>query len=44
VPEPVAARYDWQSNQAATLINGAGLQAEPFRTDHWPGVTTGKQN
>jgi sialate O-acetylesterase len=39
VPEPVAARYAWQANPVATLFNGAGLPAVPFRTDHWPGVT-----
>ncbi|HTQ50897.1 MAG TPA: hypothetical protein VMJ12_09320, partial [Candidatus Acidoferrales bacterium] len=39
VSEPVAARYAWQANPAATLFNGAGLPAVPFRTDNWPGVT-----
>lgn len=39
VPEPVAARYAWQANPAATLYNGEGLPAVPFRTDDWPGVT-----
>jgi sialate O-acetylesterase len=33
VPEPVAARYAWQSYPTATLYNGAGLPAVPFRTD-----------
>jgi sialate O-acetylesterase len=32
VPNPVAARYAWQSNPKATLFNGAGLPAIPFRT------------
>lgn len=32
-PEPVAARYAWQSNPKATLYNGAGLPAIPFQTD-----------
>jgi sialate O-acetylesterase len=36
VPEPVAARYAWQANPAATLYNDAGLPAVPFRTDDWP--------
>ena len=36
VPEPVAARYAWQANPMATLYNGAGLPAVPFRTDDWP--------
>lgn len=39
VPRPVAARYAWQANPAATLYNSAGLPAVPFRTDDWPGVT-----
>jgi sialate O-acetylesterase len=36
VPNPVAARYAWQANPEATLYNGAGLPAVPFRTDDWP--------
>ena len=39
VPEPVAARYAWQSFPKATLYNGAGLPAVPFRTDDWPETT-----
>jgi sialate O-acetylesterase len=39
VPEPVAARYAWQSYPLATLYNGAGLPAVPFRTDNWPETT-----
>ena len=39
VPHPVAVRYAWQGNPAATLFNGAGLPATPFRTDTWPGIT-----
>jgi sialate O-acetylesterase len=35
VPEPVAACYAWQSYPMATLSNGAGLPAVPFRTDDW---------
>jgi sialate O-acetylesterase len=35
VPDPVAARYAWQANPLATLYNGAGLPAVPFRTDDW---------
>ncbi len=31
VREPVAARYAWQSFPNATLFNGAGLPAVPFR-------------
>ena len=39
VPEPQAVRYAWQANPTATLFNGAGLPAVPFRTDDWPGAT-----
>jgi sialate O-acetylesterase len=39
VPDPKEARYAWQSNPAATLFNGAGLPAVPFRTDQWSGMT-----
>ena len=39
VADPEAVRYAWQSNPQATLFNGAGLPATPFRTDDWPGVT-----
>jgi sialate O-acetylesterase len=35
VADPVAARYAWQANPTATLFNGAGLPAGPFRTDDW---------
>jgi len=41
VPNPKEVRYAWQSNPAATLFNGAGLPAGPFRTDNWPGMTEG---
>ena len=43
VPNPVAARYAWQTNPVATLTNGAGLPAVPFRTDDWPGITVGRK-
>jgi len=36
VPKPVAVRYAWQSYPVAALFNGAGLPAQPFRTDDWP--------
>ena len=39
VPNPKNVRYAWQSNPAATLFNGAGLPAAPFRTDTLPGIT-----
>lgn len=41
VPQPTQVRYAWQSNPTATLFNGAGLPATPFRTDKWPGKTEG---
>ena len=39
VSNPKEVRYAWQSNPAATLFNGAGLPAAPFRTDTWTGMT-----
>lgn len=41
VPKPMQVRYAWQSNPAATLFNGAGLPAAPFRTDNWTAKTAG---
>jgi sialate O-acetylesterase len=35
-PQPKTARYAWQSNPVATLFNGAGLPAVPFRTGTAP--------
>jgi sialate O-acetylesterase len=35
VKKPVAVRYAWENNPEATLFNGAGLPASPFRTDTW---------
>jgi sialate O-acetylesterase len=43
VPNPKFVRYAWQSNPAATLYNGAGLPASPFRTDAWPGITESRK-
>jgi sialate O-acetylesterase len=43
VPQPKAVRYAWQANPEATLFNGAGLPAVPFRTDDWPGITEGRR-
>jgi sialate O-acetylesterase len=43
VPNPIAARYAWQANPIATLVNGANLPAIPFRTDDWPAITAGKK-
>ena len=33
VPHPKVASYAWQANPLATLFNGVGLPAVPFRTD-----------
>ena len=46
VKQPVAVRYGWSVNPfdgayPANLYNAAGLPACPFRTDDWPGLTTG---
>ncbi len=38
VPNPLTARYAWQANPKATLFNGAGLPAIPFRTDYVGGT------
>jgi len=43
VENPVAVRYAWADNPVCNLINRQGLPASPFRTDDWPGVTTGKK-
>lgn len=34
VPAPTALRYGWADNPTVNLVNGAGLPASPFRTDH----------
>jgi sialate O-acetylesterase len=39
VPHPVAVRYAWENDPPATLYNGVGLPASPFRSDDWPGIT-----
>lgn len=44
VPEPQAARYAWQGSPEATLFNGEGLPAGPFRTDDWPLSTEPRGN
>lgn len=40
--EPKFVRDAWQANPLASLFNGAGLPAAPFRTDDWPGITEGR--
>ena len=42
VAEPIAVRYAWDINPEASLYNGAGLPAVPFRSDDWPMITEGK--
>lgn len=39
VKDPVSVRYAWATNPIANLQSKEGLQATPFRTDDWPGVT-----
>jgi sialate O-acetylesterase len=44
VEKPVAVRYAWADNPGPLdLYNKEGLPAVPFRSDHWPGVGTGKR-
>jgi len=44
VARPVAVRYAWSDNpEGCNLFNKEGLPASPFRTDNWPGITTGKK-
>ena len=43
VLSPKEVRYAWQSNPEATLFNGEGLPAAPFRTDKWTGITEGQR-
>ena len=43
VAAPVSVRYAWADNPDCNLVSSAGLPASPFRTDDWPGVTTGKR-
>jgi sialate O-acetylesterase len=43
VPDPKFVRYAWQANPLATLFNGAGLPASPFRTDDWLGITESRK-
>ena len=40
VPHPIAVRYAWADNPEATLRNGEGLPASPFRSDDRPGLTS----
>ena len=44
VDTPVALRYAWSDNPGPlNLTNEQALPALPFRTDTWPGTTTGKE-
>jgi sialate O-acetylesterase len=42
VKTPVAVRYNWADNPIGNLTTKDPLPATSFRTDDWPGVTTGK--
>ncbi len=45
ISKPVAVRYAYASYpEGCNLYNKEGLPASPFRTDNWPGLTTGKVN
>ena len=44
VKQPTAVRYNWADNPSGTLQNRAGLPAEPFRTDEYPGWTDNNVN
>jgi sialate O-acetylesterase len=43
VANPVAVRFAWYDSAQPNLANAEGLPASPFRTDHWPMVTAGKE-
>jgi sialate O-acetylesterase len=43
VPQPTAVRYSWGDNPDCNLYNAANLPASPFRTDTWPGMTSGNK-
>ncbi|HYE97355.1 MAG TPA: sialate O-acetylesterase [Planctomycetota bacterium] len=43
VKDPVAVRYAWADNPVCNLYSREGLPATPFRSDDWPGVTSGKE-
>jgi sialate O-acetylesterase len=44
VEAPIAVRYGWADNpHDVNLYNQEGLPANPFRTDDWKGITSGKK-
>jgi sialate O-acetylesterase len=43
VSDPVAIRYGWADNPDCNLYNKKGLPAPPFKTDDWPGITSGRK-
>ena len=43
VAQPVAVRYAWADNPVCNMYSASGLPLTPFRTDDWPGVTSGKE-
>jgi sialate O-acetylesterase len=42
IKTPAAVRFAWKNVPKPNLFNKAGLPASPFRTDHWKGMTEGK--
>lgn len=41
VPHPVSVRYGWADNPVCNMYSLSGLPLTPFRTDDWPGQTSG---
>ncbi|HEX3134347.1 MAG TPA: sialate O-acetylesterase [Planctomycetota bacterium] len=39
VVQPIMARFAWRNDATPNLVNGAGLIASAFHTDHWTGGT-----
>lgn len=39
VEQPTMARFAWRNDATPNLVNGAGLIASAFHTDHWTGGT-----
>lgn len=43
IAKPVAVRYAWADNPVCNMYSAGGLPLTPFRTDEWPGVTSGRE-
>jgi sialate O-acetylesterase len=43
VAKPVSVRYAWADNPICNMFSAGGLPLTPFRTDDWPGVTSGRE-